>query len=53
MNRPSELVKIIDDEGQNLTTWEVNFIASLIDKPPKTYSLRQIEIINRIYDAKC
>jgi hypothetical protein len=47
------MVQVIDEEGQNLTTWEVNFIASLIDKPPKTYSLKQMEIIIRIYDEKC
>jgi hypothetical protein len=47
------MVQVIDEEGQNLTTWEVNFIASLIDKPPRSYSLKQIEIITRIYDEKC
>lgn len=47
------LVEHIDIFGKNLTEWEVNFIADLMDNPPKTYSIRQKEIINRIYDQKC
>jgi hypothetical protein len=51
--KTSEMVIIIDEEAENLTTWEFDFIVSLIDKPPKTYSLKQSEIIKRIYDEKC
>lgn len=50
---PKVLVEHIDAFGKNLSEWEVNFIANLIDKPPKNYSSKVIEIINRIYDEKC
>jgi len=50
---PKVLVEHIDLFGKHLSSWEVKFIADLIDHPPKIYSPRQIEIINRIYDEKC
>jgi len=50
---PRELVEHIDKYGHGLTEWEINFIANMIDSPPDTYSEKQIEIINRIYDEKC
>ena len=50
---PKVLVEHIDLFGKGLTEWEVNFIANMIDNPPQTYSEKQIEIINRIYDEKC
>jgi len=49
----SEMVQIIDEEAKELTTWEIGFIANMIDNPPRTYSLKQIEILTRIYDEKC
>lgn len=45
-------VRVIDEKGENLTDWEVNFIASFIDHPMPTYSEKQTEIINRIYNTK-
>ena len=50
---PQVLVEHIDTFGKRLTEWEVNFIADLMDNPPKVYSPKQIEIIKRIYDEKC
>jgi hypothetical protein len=50
---PKVLVEHIDSFGKNLNEWEVNFIANLLDIPPKVYTPKQIEIINRIYDEKC
>jgi len=46
------LVKHIDHFGKGLSAWEIKFIANLIDHPPATYSEKQKEIINRIYDEK-
>lgn len=45
-----ELVQEIDDSYNNLNEWERGFIASLIDRPPKVYSDKQLEIIYKIYD---
>ena len=50
---PKVLVEHIDSFGHGLNEWEVNFIANMLDNPPKTYSEKQVEIINRIYDQKC
>jgi len=44
------LVQEIDETYDNLNEWERGFIASLIDRPPETYSDKQLEIIYRIYD---
>ena len=51
--KTSEMVKVIDEEAENLTTWEINFIAGFIDKPREVFTLKQTEIITRIYDEKC
>jgi len=50
---PKTLVEHIDSFGKGLNEWEVNFIADMLDNPPKAYSEKQVEIINRIYDQKC
>lgn len=51
---PQVLVKHIDSFGKGLSDWEVNFIANMIDRPPiNGYSIKQIKIIERIYDEKC
>jgi len=50
---PKILVEHIDSFGKKLTEWEVNFVAGMMDNPPKTYSEKQIATINRIYDEKC
>ena len=50
---PKVLVEHIDLFGRCLSEWEINFIANMLDNPPKTYSEKQIKIINRIYDQKC
>ena len=56
------LVEHIDTFGKNLSEWEINFIAKLIDDPifleamankdSKTYSPKVVKLINRIYDEK-
>ncbi len=50
---PAVLVEHIDSFGKGLSEWEIGFIANLIECPPDVYSLRVVEIINRIYDQKC
>lgn len=50
---PKVLVEHIDSFGKWLSKWEVNFIAGMIDNPPKEFSPKQIKMINRIYDEKC
>ena len=50
---PQTLVEHIDMFGKKLSDWEVDFIANLMDHPPRTYTPRQVEIINRIYYEKC
>lgn len=50
---PKVLVEHIDTFGKGLNEWEKKIIANLIDNPPKVYSPKVIEIINRIYDEKC
>ena len=55
MSRMEELVdKIqeIDNDGEDLTKWEIDFIASFIDSPPRHFTVRQEEIINRIYNQR-
>lgn len=51
--KPETLIEHIDSFGKGLSDWEITFISNLIDNPPKNYSEKQIEIINRIYDEKC
>jgi hypothetical protein len=48
-----EIVEHIDGFAKNLTEWEINFIANLIDNPPDEYTKRQIRVIDRIYEEKC
>jgi len=50
---PKVLVEHIDSFGKGLNKWEINFIANLIDNPPRVYSPKVKEIINRIYNEKC
>lgn len=50
---PQVLIEHIDSFGKGLSSWEVDFIAGLIDNPPETYSPKQIAVIKRIYDEKC
>ena len=47
------IVEHIDAFGKGLTDWEIKFISRLIDNPPKIYSEKQMEIVDRIYDEKC
>ena len=50
---PKTLVEHIDSFGKGLSEWEIKFISDLYDNPPKIYSPKVVEIINRIYDEKC
>ena len=50
---PEILVEHIDRFGEGLNSWEIKFIADLIDNPPEEYSPKVITVINRIYDEKC
>lgn len=42
-------VEEIDDKGQGLTKWEIDFIGRLIDEDVHRFSPKQADIINRIY----
>jgi len=50
---PKVLVEHIDAFGKKLSEWKVNFISNLMDHPPKVYTPKVVEIINRIYNEKC
>lgn len=50
---PQEIVEHIDSFAQDLSEWEVQFIAGFVDNPPETFTDKQIAIIDRIYDQKC
>ena len=50
---PKVLVEHNDMFGKRLSGWEINFIADLIDNPPREYTPAMMKIINRIYDRKC
>jgi hypothetical protein len=52
-DNPRMYVEHIDSFGNNLSDWEVGFIADLLDNPPEKYSVKQMKIIERIYDEKC
>ena len=47
-----EIIEHIDLFGRNLTKWEVDFIAKLIDNPEVRVTPKMEVIINRIYDEK-
>lgn len=47
-----ERIKDVDENGVGLTEWEINFIAELIDNPPRHISVKQEEIIDRIWEQK-
>lgn len=47
-----DYVKTIDDKGSELTSWEINFIASFIDHPPSSFTEKQWDIVQRIYREK-
>ena len=48
-----EIVEHIDIFGKNLTEWEVDFIAKLVDNPEQRVTPKMEVILNRIYDEKC
>ena len=48
-----KIISHIDSYGKGLSKWEIGFISNLIDNPPKNYSEKVIDIINRIYNEKC
>ena len=50
---PVVLVNHIDSFGKGLKAWDVKFIASMIDEPPKHYTTNMIKQIHRIYDETC
>ena len=47
-----DIIYDIDELGEDLTLWEIDFISGLIDNPPAVYSDKQIEIIERIYEQR-
>lgn len=59
MTEPSDkktldaMVNHIDRFGRDLTEWEKGFIIRLTERPPDTYSPKQVAIIDRIFDERC
>lgn len=49
---PDYMIQQIDEHGEGLTDWEVNFIAHLVDGYLGRLTDKQIDIIQRIYDQK-
>lgn len=49
---PDYMIQQIDEHGEGLTKWEVNFIGDLVDGYLGKLSKKQIDIIQRIYDEK-
>ena len=47
-----DMVAEIDLCAEDLTEWEVDFIAHLIDSPPDNITQRQEETIKRIYKQR-
>jgi len=47
-----KMIEIIDKEGENLTKWEINFVADIIDRKQKWFSEKQYDLIERIYEEK-
>ena len=43
----------VDENASGLNDWEFSFISDLVDDPPDTFSDKQIEIIQRLYDNWC
>lgn len=48
-----EMVEEIDEEGQKLSEWEIDFIAYLMDNDVRRFSERQEKIIRRIHEERC
>lgn len=47
-----ERVRRIDEEGEDLTEWEIDFISSLVDEPPENYSRKQKDKIEQLFKEK-
>jgi hypothetical protein len=47
-----DMVHEIDKNGEGLTKWEIEFIASFIDHPRTEVTQKQYDIVQRIYDEK-
>lgn len=43
------MVDEIDEDGEDLSEWEVEFIANLIDNDVQSFTDKQAEIIRRIH----
>ena len=48
-----EMVREIDESGENLYGWNLDFITSLVDDEVKVFSIAQQEHIERIYNECC
>lgn len=56
MSKTNELLKMVDEiEAQGsyaeeeLTSWEIEFVGGMIDRPPATFSEKQEEKLEQIY----
>ena len=48
----ADKIRKIDQDGEGLTSWEIDFIASFIDNPPRSFTQKQIEIVDRIWNQR-
>ena len=47
-----DLLTEIDEDGEDLTTWEIDLVADMIDNPPERLSVAQREKIQQIWNEK-
>ncbi len=51
-NEYKKLLERVDKFGRGLTGWEIDFVANLIDNPPRVPTKKQIDILKRIDQQK-
>lgn len=49
---PYDILKEIDEKGNGLTDWEVNFLESLMRQKPKPLTSQQKKVMERIYTER-
>jgi hypothetical protein len=47
-----DMVKEVDEHGEGLNQWEIEFIASFIDQPRKSFTEKQWEVVERLKRTK-
>jgi len=47
-----DMIQEIDEEGEDLTEWEIDFIGGFIDDGVTSFTDKQAEIVERIYNER-